>query len=95
MNDCRIGADTVIDRAILDKVVAVGPESVIGFGDNDEPNRKFPELLNNGITIVGRESTLPPGLKLGRNCCTGVGVVPDDFTRNEYGTGSTVPGASK
>ncbi len=95
MNDCRIGADTVIDRAILDKVVAVGPGSVIGFGDSDEPNRKFPELLNNGITIVGRESTLPPGLKLGRNCCTEVGVVPEDFSGNEYGTGSTVPGASK
>ncbi|MCP4231093.1 MAG: glucose-1-phosphate adenylyltransferase [bacterium] len=90
MNDCRIGPDTTIDRAILDKKVEIGFGSVIGFGDDGKPNGEFPELLNTGITLVGRESTLPAGLKLGRNCCTDVGVTPDDFNRSEYAAGSTV-----
>jgi glucose-1-phosphate adenylyltransferase len=90
MNDCDIGPDTIIDRAILDKEVEVGFGSVIGFGENDKPNAEFPELLDSGITLVGREATLPAGLKLGRNCCTGVGVTPGDFDRSEYDAGASV-----
>ena len=40
MFDCHIRAGAVVDRAILDKEVSVGPNAVVGMGnDFDTPNR--------------------------------------------------------
>ncbi len=92
MNDCRLGAGAVLDRAILDKEVVVGDGCIIGTGDDYTPNREYPDILNDGTVVVGRESELPAGLVLERNCCIGVGVGPADFdyTGLKVSAGTTV-----
>ena len=68
MFDCVVRSGAVVDRAILDKEVVVGPGSVVGAGpDFDTPNRQEPGRLNTGITVVGKRTVIPRGVRLGRN----------------------------
>ncbi len=68
MFDTHIRAGAVVDRAILDKEVYVGPNAIIGTGnDFDTPNVDEPERLNTGITVVGKRAVIPASARIGRN----------------------------
>jgi len=70
--DVQVAADAVVDLAICDKRVAVGPGVVIGRGgDRDRVNRDYPDHLYTGITLVGKQAVLPAGFRIGRNCIVG------------------------
>src|SRR5690606_13398735 len=51
---CVIRSGAVIDHAILDKEVTVGRDCVIGEGDMTIVNQERPDIVNAGITIVGK-----------------------------------------
>ncbi|MEA2572770.1 MAG: glucose-phosphate adenylyltransferase [Chloroflexia bacterium] len=84
-----IGAGSVVDRAILDKEVVVGKSCRIGYGDAG-PNKREPDWLDTGITLVGKRSHLPDNLTVGRNCKIGTDVRPEDFATNSLASGETV-----
>jgi glucose-1-phosphate adenylyltransferase len=89
--DTVIRAGAVVDHAILDKSVSVGPNAVIGTGsDYTTPNRQEPTRLNTGITIIGKHSIIPAGARLGRNVRIAENVRPADFA----GTRSVPSGGS-
>src|SRR4249919_1894233 len=68
MFDTVIRSGAVVDRAILDKEVVVGQGAIVGDGpDFDTPNKAEPSRLNTGITVVGKQSVIPRGVRLGRN----------------------------
>ena len=91
MFDAHIRAGAVVDRAILDKEVSVGPNAIIGTGnDFDTPNRQEPTRLNTGITLVGKRSIIPAGARIGRNVRIGEGVRPSDFTTKIIKSGGSV-----
>ncbi len=79
MFDTVIRAGAVVDRAIVDKEVSIGPNAVVGYGDEDTPNRQEPSRLNTGITVVGKRAVIPAGVRLGRNVKINEGVRPADF----------------
>ncbi len=79
MFDTVIRAGAVVDRAIVDKEVSIGPNAVVGFGDDDTPNRQEPSRLNTGITVVGKRAVIPAGVRLGRNVKINEGVRPADY----------------
>src|SRR5206468_12037870 len=82
MFDSVIRAGAVIDRAILDKEVVVGQGAIVGEGPYDgAPNRQEPGRLNTGITVVGKQSVVPRGARLGRNGKVGGGVNSSDYAR--------------
>jgi glucose-1-phosphate adenylyltransferase len=102
MFDSVIRAGAVVDRAILDKEVVVGQGAIVGEGPYDgPPNRQEPGRLNTGITVVGKQSIVPRGARLGRNVRIGGGVKSADYkTRVVKAGGSVDPapavrGASK
>jgi ADP-glucose pyrophosphorylase len=96
MFDTVIRAGAVVDRAIIDKECSIGPDAVIGFGDDDTPNREEPERLNTGITLVGKRATIPRGVRIGRNVKVADGVRAVDFTsRVVKSGGSVVPRRSR
>ena len=71
MTDAVIDEMAVIDRAIIDKNVHVGTRSKVGVGqDFSLPNRMDPSL-NTGITLIGKNTIVPPGTSIGRNCVIG------------------------
>ena len=89
MNHCRIGEGAVVDRAILDKNVWVGAGAQVGTGEA-APNRVCMRTLTCGVTVVGRDTTLPPGIVIGRNCIIHPDLVETDFVDAEIPSGATV-----
>ena len=100
MFDTVIRAGAVLDRAIVDKEVSIGPNAVVGMGsDYDTPNRQEPGRLNTGITVIGKRAVIPAGVRLGRNVKINENVRPADFGgKRVIPSGGTVehkPQASK
>ena len=90
MSDTIIGPHSVIDHSILDKEVLVEAGCHIGFGDDFRPNREEGQILDTGITLIGKGARIPPGLKMGRNCIVCCGVADDDFPSPEIQSGETI-----
>jgi glucose-1-phosphate adenylyltransferase len=90
MNDTRIGPDTTIERAIIDKEVEIPQGVQIGFGDDNTPNRQMPKSLNTGLTVIGKRAQLPAGVRIGHNVIINPGVKAGDFPNEEIPSGETV-----
>ncbi|MGD8394622.1 MAG: glucose-1-phosphate adenylyltransferase family protein [Candidatus Eiseniibacteriota bacterium] len=79
-NDAWIGPDSHLDRVILDKNVHVGRGCRLGVGPLDTtPNRRCPDHLRTGLSIVGKNTRLPEGLRIGRNVRIGSEVHESHF----------------
>ncbi len=89
--DCRIEPGSVVDLAVMDKRVKVGRGSVVGSGDDKNvPNRKYPDHLYTGITLIGKEAVIPDHAEIGRNCIISPYRNPGDFKDLKISTGSTI-----
>ncbi|MCI0480642.1 MAG: hypothetical protein L0213_03530, partial [Candidatus Dadabacteria bacterium] len=54
--------------AIIDKMSVVGRSCNIGEGNGSKPNGMQPDMLDFGITLVGRKTIIPGGTRIGTNC---------------------------
>jgi glucose-1-phosphate adenylyltransferase len=91
MFDTVIRSGAVVDRSIIDKEVVVGQGAIVGDGDDfDTPNRQEPSRLNTGITVVGKRSIIPRGVRIGRNVKVAGGVRTSDFASRVIRTGASV-----
>jgi glucose-1-phosphate adenylyltransferase len=90
MFDSVIGSRAVIDRAILDKEVVVGAGAIVGEGPDGTPNKAEPTRLNTGITVVGKQSVIPRGARIGRNVRIGGNVRAADFAKRVIPAGGSV-----
>jgi glucose-1-phosphate adenylyltransferase len=92
MFDTVIRAGAVVDRAIVDKNVTIGPNAVVGFGsDFETANRQEQTRLNTGITVVGKRAVVPAGVRLGRNVKVNEGARPADYGgKRVFASGSTI-----
>lgn len=81
MFDTVVGAGALLDRAIVDKEAVIGERAVIGVGEETSPNRDEPERLYAGLTLVGKQATVPRGVRIGRNCRIDPMVDAEDFAR--------------
>jgi glucose-1-phosphate adenylyltransferase len=99
MFDSVVRSGAVVDRAILDKEVVIGQTAIVGDGpDYDTPNRQEPGRLTTGITVIGKQSIVPRGVRLGRNVKVGERVKSADFANRVVKSGGTVehrPGGAK
>ena len=87
---CVIQAGAVVDRCILDKEVTVGHMAVLGEGESHVANVERPDIVNTGISIVGKRVTVPKGLRVGRNVVIGPGVQEELSGIESLPAGSTV-----
>jgi glucose-1-phosphate adenylyltransferase len=95
-DNCRIEAGAIVERSIVDKDVLVGKNSYVGYGDDWSPNDERPDIVNCGITIVGKRAKLPPYLRVGRNCVIGPNVTAEAETEDGYiPSGRTIRAAEK
>jgi glucose-1-phosphate adenylyltransferase len=91
MFDSVIRSGAVVDRAILDKEVVVGPGAIVGDGpDFDTPNKQEPSRLNTGITVVGKRTIIPRGVRIGRNVKIAGDVKATDFASRTVKSGASV-----
>jgi glucose-1-phosphate adenylyltransferase len=95
MFDSVIRAGAVVDRAILDKEVVVGQGAIVGEGPYDgPPNKQEPGRLNTGITVVGKQSVVPRGTRLGRNVKVGGNIRTADYSTRVVRAGGSVDGTA-
>jgi glucose-1-phosphate adenylyltransferase len=91
MFDSVIRSGAVVDRAILDKEVVVGPGAIVGDGpDFDTPNKQEPGRLNTGITVVGKRAVIPRGVRIGRNVKVASDVKANNFPSRIVKSGASV-----
>lgn len=94
-DDCRIEPGAIIERSIIDKDVLVGKNSYVGYGDDWSPNQERPDIVNAGITIVGKRAKLPPYVRIGRNCVIGPNVVAEGIEDGYIPSGITIRASEK
>lgn len=87
---CVIHSGAVVDRCILDKEVTVGPGAVVGIGDPGVPNKERPDIVNTGITILGKRTVIPGNLRVGRNVVIGPGVSEELEGLTELESGASI-----
>jgi len=91
MFDTHIRAGAVVDRAIIDKEVNVGPNAIVGMGnDFSTPNVDEPERLNTGITVIGKRAVIPASARIGRNVRIAGDVRPADFRSKRVKSGGSI-----
>lgn len=92
LHDCVIGPGARVARCILDKDVSVGAGARVGREDCfDGANEAFPSHLAGGITVAGKGSSIPDGMRVGANALIGTGLRVEDFgSRGEVPDGASV-----
>jgi glucose-1-phosphate adenylyltransferase len=68
LHDCTVQKGAVVKNSVLDKAVVVGEGSVVGEGDAGVANEMLPDYLDFGLTVVGRKTSIPAGIRIGTNC---------------------------
>ena len=86
----HIKSGAVVEQAVLDKEVTVGEDCHLGFGDDWTVNQERPEIVNSGVTIVGKRAELLRGVKVGRNCVIGPGVIAAGIDGDYIPSGTTI-----
>ncbi len=75
MHDALIDRGAAVERAILDKDVTVGAGARVGRADaRGGFNEHFPTHLSDGITVVGKGTSIPAGAVIGANVLIGTEV---------------------
>ena len=90
MFDVHVAANSHLQKIIADSHVAIGPECRIGFGDPAIPNEDYPQLLQSGITLIGRGVSMPGERQIGCNCIVQPNLREAQFRKKEYGSGVLV-----
>ena len=67
LSDAVIEAGAIVDRCIIDKNTVIRANAKVGHGDDNAPNTAMPQVLNTGLTLVGKDCVVPEGVTLGRN----------------------------
>ena len=94
-DNCHIEQGAIVERSILDKDVRVGKNAYVGYGDDWSPNDERPDIVNCGITIIGKRARLPAYMRIGRNCVIGPNVVPGPTEEGYIKSGTTIRAAER
>jgi glucose-1-phosphate adenylyltransferase len=89
-DDCRIESGAIVERSIVDKETVVSKNAYVGYGDDMSPNHDHPDILNCGITIIGKRAKVPPYVRIGRNCVIGSNVVAEGIMDGTIPSGTTL-----
>ncbi len=79
MHETVVSRSARVKRAIVDKKVYIGQRAIIGEGDPQVINARFPKHLYTGLTLIGKEAVIPAGAWIGCNCVIYPNVRVEDF----------------
>jgi glucose-1-phosphate adenylyltransferase len=91
MFDSVVRTGAIVDQSILDKEVVVGSGAIVGDGPIPAPpNRREPNALTTGITVVGKRAVVPRGARIGRNVRVDPDVKASDYVSRVVPAGETI-----
>ncbi len=85
MPDSVIEPGVVLDNCVVDKQVVIGRDCRVGEGAISTPNAAQPQLLNTGLSVIGKAARISAGHTIGRN----VVVSPRSFVDQDLASGET------
>jgi glucose-1-phosphate adenylyltransferase len=85
--DCIVKKGSVVRNSILDKMVTIGRSAKVGLGDASVPNALQPDYLDFGLTVIGRKTSVPGGLRIGTNCLVCGSQEDGSISRKDIGDG--------
>lgn len=88
--DTLVESGATVNKVIADKRVRIGEKARIGRGAKTIPNQAFPHLLSSGLTVIGRNTHLPPGIRIGANCLLYPYLEESFFASKEIPSGVTL-----
>lgn len=68
MHHTIIDKNCILKKVICDKKVKFNKGAIVGNPDTKTINKKYPNHLNTGITLVGKWAQIPENAKVGGNC---------------------------
>lgn len=86
-HDTVIGCNTKLKKVICDKDAVIGDNVTMGHEGENTPSREFKELLDAGISIIGRTVHVPANITIGANTAIYPGARID---RTNITAGSTL-----
>lgn len=90
MHDSVVETGAVVDHVIADKLTRFGSNCQVGRGDAAQFNKRFPDHLKEGLTVVGKEAHIPSKIKVGTNCIVYPKVDASAFPADEISDGGTI-----
>ncbi|UCC12701.1 MAG: glucose-1-phosphate adenylyltransferase [candidate division WOR-3 bacterium] len=84
-HDTVISEQVTIEKSIIDKEVRIESSTRIGQGTSTE-NKKFPDHLSSGITVIGKRARIVSRTTIGKNCI----VFPEVTVTRNVRSGDTV-----
>ncbi len=79
LTDTKVMPGATVVRSIVDKEVVIASGCRVGSDTDLTVNETFPESINTGLTLLGKNTRLPAGLVVGGNCVIGSDLVESDF----------------
>jgi glucose-1-phosphate adenylyltransferase len=89
MTNCRIGANSYINKSIIGESVVIGSSVKIGVGEDIE-NEFKPNIYYSGITVVGEGALVPDFAEIGKNVVIDRFAVREDFCSLQVPSGKSV-----
>ena len=89
MQGSVIGDGAVLERAIVAENVSVGARAVLGVGEN-VPNRIKPNVYSFGLAVVGENTVIPAGVRIGKNTAVTGLTVLEDYQDGLLASGETL-----
>jgi len=78
----QVRSGAVVDRAIIDKWCEVGADAMVGFGEDNITNERFPKLITDGLTLIGKANRIPKKMKIGRQVCLDTALTMSELPLN-------------
>lgn len=89
MSDTVIRENTTIDRSVISESAVIGSNVVMGQGENTV-NEEFPSIYNSGISVIGENTIIPDGIRIGKNCALVGPLTTEDFTDGNLESGKNL-----
>jgi glucose-1-phosphate adenylyltransferase len=90
MHDSRVRHGTHVERCIIDKEADIHRDGMIGKGNAQIANVRFPDHVYSGLTLIGKQAVIPPNARIGTNCIIYPEVNEKDFPTLELKDGETI-----
>ncbi len=89
MRDVVVGENCVIDKAIIAEGTVIGNNVEIGVGE-EVPNKVKPNIYAGGLATIGENSTIPSGVKIGKNTALSGKTEFEDYKEGLLESGETL-----
>ena len=89
MNVVTIGKNCVINKSIIADNVEVGDDVIMGDGE-EVPNKLRPDIYAFGLVTIGEGSTIPSGVKIGKNTAISGNTSLEDYKEKCLESGETI-----